>query len=71
VHSAFSFTPLINGYPLLILSLILNLRFSITIWMKTDRFSQALTTQRNGRQRMQTVIQTELPLWKKIKILPT
>jgi hypothetical protein len=37
--------------------------------MKTDEFSQALTAQRNGKQRMQRMIQTDLPLWKKIKIL--
>jgi hypothetical protein len=29
------------------------LAFAITIWMKTDKFSQVLTTQRNGRQSMQ------------------
>jgi hypothetical protein len=34
-------------------------------------FSQALTTQRNGRQRIQRMIQTGLPLWKHIKILAT
>jgi hypothetical protein len=56
---------------LLVPSLILHLRFAITIWMKTDKFSQAVTTQRNGRQRMQIMIQTELPLWKQLKILPT
>jgi hypothetical protein len=63
--------PLINGYSLLILSLILHLHFVIIIWMKTDEFSWALTTQCNGPQRMQRMIQMELPLWKKIKILPT
>jgi hypothetical protein len=30
--------------------LILHLRFAITIWMKTDKFSQAVTTQHNGQQ---------------------
>jgi hypothetical protein len=39
--------------------------------MKTDKFSQALATQRNGRQRMQRMVQTELLLWKQIKILQT
>jgi hypothetical protein len=39
--------------------------------MKTDKFSQAVTAQRNGRQRMQRMIQTELALWKHIKILQT
>jgi hypothetical protein len=71
VHSTFSFTPLANGYSLFILSLILHLHSAITIWMKTDKFSQALTIQRNGRQRMLRMIQTELLLWKQIKILPT
>jgi hypothetical protein len=47
------------------------LAFSITVWMKTDKFSQTFTTQRNGRQTMQRMIQAELPLWKQIKILPT
>jgi hypothetical protein len=36
-----------------------------------DKFSQALATQYNSRKRMQRMIQTELPLWKQIKILPT
>jgi hypothetical protein len=49
----------------------MHMRFAITIWMKTDKFWQAVTTQRNGRQRMQRMIQTELPLWKQIKILST
>jgi hypothetical protein len=54
-------------------SLLLRLRFGITVSMKTDKFSPSLTTQRNGRQRqsMQEMIQMELPLWKQIKILPT
>jgi hypothetical protein len=39
--------------------------------MKTDKFLQDLKTQRNGRQRMQRMIQTEFPLWKQIKVLPT
>jgi hypothetical protein len=56
MYSAFSFTPLINGYLLLILSLILHLCYTITIWMKTDKFSQGLTTQHNGPQRMQRMI---------------
>jgi hypothetical protein len=50
VHSTFSFTPSIKEYSLLILSLILHLRFAITIWMKTDKFSQAVMTQHNGQQ---------------------
>jgi hypothetical protein len=53
------------------LSFILHLRFAITIRMKTNKFSQALITQRNGRQRMQRTIQTELPLWKQINTLTT
>jgi hypothetical protein len=39
--------------------------------MKSDEFSQALTTQRNDRERMQRIIQKEVPLWGQIKILPT
>jgi hypothetical protein len=46
-HLTFSFAPLINGYSLLIL----HLRFAVTIWMKTDKLSQALTTQRNGHKK--------------------
>jgi hypothetical protein len=69
VHTTFSFTSLINGYSLLIQSLIPHLRFAITVWMKTDTFSQAFTAQHNGRQRLQRMIQTELPLWKQIKML--
>jgi hypothetical protein len=62
VHSAFSFITLINGYLLLILSLILHFRFAITLWLKTNKFLQALTTLRNGRPRMQRIIQTEVAL---------
>jgi hypothetical protein len=47
------------------------LAFCLTIWMKTDKFSQALVTQCNGQQRMHRMIQMELPLWKQMKILPT
>jgi hypothetical protein len=42
--------------PVTILSLILRLRFAITVWMKIDKLLQAVTTQRNGRQRMQRMI---------------
>jgi hypothetical protein len=35
--------------------------------MKTDTFSQAVTTQRNGRQRMQRMIKTELRYGSKSK----
>jgi hypothetical protein len=39
--------------------------------MKTNKFSQTITTQHNSQQRMQRMRQMELPLWKQIKILPT
>jgi hypothetical protein len=42
-------------------------KFVITIWMKADKFSQVVTAQCNGRQRMQRMIQTEFPLWNKSK----
>jgi hypothetical protein len=38
---------------------------------KTNKFSQALTIQCNGRQRRQRMTQTEILLLKQIRILPT